>query len=57
MIINLEHENPSDKDEEEFIQPLKNPVSAYLVFTIKWKKDNPTQKFSMSNLGELWKNL
>ncbi len=57
MIHNLDHQNPSDKEEEEFIQPLKNPVSAYLVFTMKWKKDNPTQKFSMSHLGDLWKNL
>jgi len=36
---------------------VKNPVSAYMVFTMKWKKDNPNSKFIMSNLGELWKNL
>jgi hypothetical protein len=57
MIEQVEQYDASDKEEEEFIQPVKNPVSAYLIFTIKWKKDNPTEKFSMSHLGELWKNL
>jgi hypothetical protein len=36
---------------------MKNPVSAYMVFTMKWKNQNPTLKFNMANLGELWKNL
>lgn len=39
------------------LQPVRNPISPYMIFVSSWKQNHPEQKFNMSTLGHLWKTM
>jgi hypothetical protein len=36
---------------------IKNPISPYMMFVKSWKTNHPEEKFNMSALGQIWRNM
>lgn len=44
-------------DPEEIKQPIKNPISPYMMFVKNWKLNHPEEKFSVTGMGQIWKTM
>ena len=55
MIEKLNNEQPADTELK--VEPIKNPISPYMMFVKSWKQNHPSEKFNVTTLGQIWKTM